>query len=318
MSLRTGVGALTTEDATVLARAAAFSAAPVAASPRAVAAAVRAALPAFFINRDRDRERLKAIKAELATAEIEADRIAGVEGVAVPPHMRPQFFDGDRPYGRLDPGEIGCYASHLKVLELVVARGLSHALIVEDDALLPSDLVRRIDRILASLPPNWDFVHLCNDPCRAVKTVARLDQSHALVRYSRVPANTVGYLISQAGARKFLVPCKRMWPVDTDFRRPWQFGLEVYGVAPKIIGTNAVLPPAITSRSRSRRGIPIPTLDCLSGNPLHSAHGALFNIRRLGLSQWAACLAQNTLRRTLRMLHVDAILRYRARSLARG
>lgn len=317
MYLGTAIGAPVSEGGPQR-KGVAVRAAPAVAHQWVAAALAPQSIPAFFVNLDRDEGRRTAIEGEIAAAALAAERISAVNGLSVPDDLRSYFFTGDAPHSRLGAGEIGCYASHLKALKLVVERGLGQALILEDDALLPADLPATLARILASLPADWDVVHLSADPCRAVKPLARLDEKRTLVRYSRVPAGTVGYLISQAGARKFLQPSKRMWPVDTDFRRPWAYGMEIYGVTPRVIGHSSVLPATITHRSRRRRGIPIPSLQCSTGNPLHSVRGALFNIRTLGLVQWASCLAQNSLRRTLRALRLNALLQIRPASFVRA
>ena len=195
-------------------------------SRRALPAERRVAIAAFYLNRDCDLERRAAIEAELGQAGLTGERICAVNGLAVPADLRGYFFDGDRLASRLKPGEVGCYASHLKALNLIVARGLDCALVLEDDALLPRDLAQSIEAILATLPEDWDFVHLCGDASRAIKPIAKSGIRGKLVRYSRIPGNTQGYLISRQGAQKFLVPATRYWPVDTDYRRPWQFGLQ--------------------------------------------------------------------------------------------
>ena len=261
--------------------------------------------PAFFINRCCDKERLAAVQIELGRAGIAAERIAAVDGLAVPEEFRRYFFvDGLRPT-RLSPGEVGCYASHLTALKLVVDRGLDSALILEDDAVLPDRLAETVGDILAALPNGWDLVHLCANPSRAVKPVVQLDQSRQLVRYSRIPFGAVGYLISRQGAEKFLAPVERTWPIDTDFRRPWQFRMEVYGVVPKLIGHSGELKSAILShgeRARRRRGIPWPSRQNWTGNPLHSPAGAYYNMLRLGPLWWMSCWWRNTRRRLARSL----------------
>jgi glycosyl transferase, family 25 len=267
--------------------------------------AQRRTIPAFYINRDCDLARRAAIEAELGEAGIAGERICAVDGLVVPPALREYFFNGDRLASRLEPGEVGCYASHLKALSVVAARGLECALVLEDDALLPRDLSQTIETILTTLPKDWDLVHLCGDVSRAFKPIVDLGGCGKIVRYSRIPANAQGYLISHRGAEKFLVPVKRHWPVDTDFRRPWGFGLQVYGIVPKIVGHNEALGSAILSlggRARGRRGIRRPSVECWTGNPLHCPEGFLHNLRTLGPLSWAACLLRNAMRQTASML----------------
>lgn len=252
--------------------------------------------PTFYINRDCDADRRANIERELRKAGIAGERICAVDGLAVPDDLRDYFFANGTLCSTLKPGEVGCYASHLKALQTLIARGLDYALVVEDDAILPPDLPAIIEQVLACAPPSWDYIHLSGDSRRAVKPIASLGAQGKLVRYSRIPGGTVGYLISRAGARKFLTPSKRAWPIDTDFRRPWVFGLDIFGVAPKVIGHSDDLGSpiqALGGRARRRRGLPRPSRHSWTGNPLHCPEGTFHNIRSLGPLWWAVCSWRN-------------------------
>ncbi|MEO8419652.1 MAG: glycosyltransferase family 25 protein [Hyphomicrobium sp.] len=268
--------------------------------------------PVFYINRDRDQDRRAALEEHLRVASLPGERIAAVEGLAVPAEFRDMFFDGAALHSRLKPGEVGCYASHLKTMKIIVEQGLDYALILEDDAILPADFQTIIAQVLARLPQGWDLVHICKDANRAVKPVADLDHGRRIVRYSRVPETTTAYLVSRSGARKFLKPIKRYWPVDTDFRQPWRFGLEIYGVDPCIIRPNGRFVSAIHGlgdHSRLRRGLPIPSAHCWTGNPLHTPEGVVFNLKKLGPTAWALCSVHNSMRRIVSMLGLRPVLR---------
>src|SRR5262249_17272156 len=103
---------------------------------------------------------------------------------------------------------------------------------------------------------------------------------------------------SRSGAEKLCRKELRCWPLDTDFRRPWHFGLDSYGIRPSVIEhvdefTSAILKSG--PRSRRRRGIRF-------SSPLHSLHGAAWNMRNLGLSWWLYCLAINSWQRLLKAI----------------
>jgi len=255
----------------------------------------------FFINRDCDENRRQAFERELAKANVTAERIPAVNGLAVPDDLRPYFFSGSALHGGLRPGEVGCYASHLKAMQMVAARDLSFAVVLEDDAVLPPDFEAAVAEVLAALPASWDIVLLYGTPTRAFKTIANLSGQHGkLVRYSRVPSGAVAYLINSRGARKFLTPRKVDWPIDTDFRRPWVFNLEIFGALPQIVSHSGELTSAILElggRARQRRGIPLPKPGNWTGNPLHSPTGIFYNITKLGLRSWLRCLVLNTFAR---------------------
>jgi glycosyl transferase, family 25 len=244
----------------------------------------------FYINRDIDTERRRRIDAQLSALFIRYTRVAAVNGRELPSDLK-RFFPFDT---RLTPGELGCYASHLKVARLVLQRDLPCALVLEDDALLAPDFDARLDELVRRLPEGWDFVHLSGLTRRAVKPVLSLSD-RSLIRFSRVPSGTVGYLISFQGARKLLKPCRRHWPIDTDIRQPWLFNLDLYGVSSPLVGHDDSLPSAIMrvgGRSRLRRGIR-PSRHCPTGNPLKTPEGALFNIRNLGMIDWVSCGLSN-------------------------
>jgi glycosyl transferase family 25 len=274
--------------------------------------AAAGAPPTFYINRDRDQDRRQALEEHLRVAGIAGERIGAIEGLAVPAEFRDMFFKGSVLHSQLRPGEVGCYASHLKTMKVIVDRDIDYALILEDDAILPADFQTIIAQVLARLPQGWDLVHICRDANRAVKPVAALDHGRRIVRYSRVPETTTAYLVSRTGARKFLRPIKRYWPVDTDFRQPWRFGLEIYGVDPCIIRPNGHFASAIHgmgNHSRLRRGLPIPSAYCWTGNPLHTPEGIVFNLKKLGPTAWALCSVHNTMRRIVSMLGLRPVLR---------
>lgn len=253
-------------------------------------------LTAFYINRDCDNDRRASIERQLAETGVVPERIAAINALEVPGDLRHFFFDGDKLTAPLNPGEVGCYASHLKSLRSILEKNLDYALILEDDALVPSDITTIVKDITERLPPTWDVVHLCGTAHRAVRPVAKLDNNHSLVRYSRIPSGAFGYLVSRTGAAKLLRPIKRYWPFDTDLRRPWLFNLQVYGVDPKVIthgGTAASVIIAVGGRSRARRGLPIPSRVAWTGNPLHCPEGVYFNFKTLGPIWWFRCWLKN-------------------------
>jgi glycosyl transferase, family 25 len=264
-------------------------------------------LPVLYINRDCDHDRRANLEFALKSAGLTAERISAVEGLSVPAGLRDYFFDADGLVSSLTPGEVGCYASHLKACESIAALNFDYALVLEDDALPPRDLRRIVRDVMSLLPKDWDVVHLCGTARHAVKRVAELEHGRNLVRYSRVPSGAFGYLISAAGARKLLTPIKRYWPFDTDMKRPWLLGLQIYGVTPSVVGHDDGSPSRILAmggRSRGRRGLPIPSRAAWSGNPLHSPAGALYNLKTLGPLWWAKCGVQNAGRRTANALRL--------------
>lgn len=63
---------------------------------------------------------------------------------------------------QLEPREIGCSLSHLKLYQKIIKENYDFALILEDDAILTKNIVSLIDFLL-KIPFNWDVIQLSND-----------------------------------------------------------------------------------------------------------------------------------------------------------
>ena len=59
---------------------------------------------------------------------------------------------------QLTRGAIGCYLSHVKVWEHMLKQTHDRILIFEDDAQVPPNLLRDIDKSMKHIPTNWDIV----------------------------------------------------------------------------------------------------------------------------------------------------------------
>jgi glycosyl transferase, family 25 len=254
-------------------------------------------IPVFLINLDRSPERLRYMQAQAEKCGMVFERVAAVDGFNVPHELADYFAHyrtGEEPL--LAPGDFGCYASHIKVWQTVLRSGSPVALVLEDDAAFDDDLVTAIEEALAVLPAGWDMVHLSRRPDRAVKPLAILPCGRMLVRYSRVPSGTAGYLVSSSGAAKMLNPLiARVWPVDTDTRRPWVFDIDAYGLVGPPLRQEVVASTikAMGGKRRYRAGLPLPSRYCWTGQTLRSFRSVKFNLRKLGLRWWLRCLVIN-------------------------
>ena len=160
------------------------------------------------------------------------------------------------------------------------------ALVMEDDLRFPDDLPALLEQVLAKAPAGWDIIRLSNPPKRAYAALATLPGDRRLVRYSIVPGSGGAYLISQAGARKFLLQRPRTLPFDQDVRYPWTWDLDTYGVAPMPIipdvlgrsSINSMAPTGLRAnrRQKAKRRLGRPTFE--------ARHG--WNIRRMGFFRW--------------------------------
>ena len=256
-------------------------------------------IPVLVINLDQSSDRLTFMRQQAERVGLEFERIPAVDALDVPEDLAGYFAHIQT--GRLpiiDDGAVGCYASHLKALRRFEKTDAPAALILEDDALLPDNIVRVLDELMAALPAGWGFVHLSRPPTHAFKPIAVLPGSRRLVRHSRMPPGAAGYLISRAGSAKLLnKSILRFWAVDTDIRRPWVFGHDAYGVVPPPI-QQLPMPTTIPKLRRSaRRGLPRPTRFSWTNTPFQTPASLLFNLRQLGLAWWVRCAVINAAER---------------------
>jgi glycosyl transferase family 25 len=184
----------------------------------------------YLINLDEDKDRLEFVGKQLRDLYIDFERIAAVRGTAMPGWVKPFLLRLDGSIASdLKPGEIGCYSSHLCVLQRILDSGVP-GLVLEDDIEISRDLPTIMEH-MQNLPTGWDIIRLSSPSKRALFPVTVLPNGSAVVKYARVPPSTGAYLITPEGAWKFLKYRGRRYDaVDQDLRKVWQNGLVTYGI----------------------------------------------------------------------------------------
>lgn len=187
-----------------------------------------------LINLDRDTARLAHMAGQLEEQGLAFERFPAVYGTAVPEWLKPWFFDaGGRVTPTLKPGEIGVYASHISLHRALLDReDIDALLVMEDDLELAPDFADVITA-LEAMPVDWDIIKLSNPPKAPYLDHGDIAPGRALATYSRVPNNLGAYVISRAGAIKTTrFRGQRIWAIDEDMRRPWDWELETLGIVP--------------------------------------------------------------------------------------
>ena len=102
--------------------------------------------------------------------------------------------------------ELACSLSHLKCYQLFLARGAEAALILEDDAVLSTDLPKVIDHI-DQFSPNWQVAYASEVPFRVetnVHTRKKVYKGYTMGQACGPISGTVAYFISREGANYWL------------------------------------------------------------------------------------------------------------------
>lgn len=190
----------------------------------------------YVINLASSTQRMAAMQTQLDGLGLTFERVEAVLGKALTADELQVLYDpaSNRQhfYRPLSPGEIGCYASHLRLWQRMVDESVSAALVLEDDMVLDARVPEMLER-LQTMPGDWDMVKLIGmRPAEAARAWP-LMQGFALVDCKRLPSLTGAYAIRLSGARKLsarAAPFSR--PIDVELRHHWEFGLKVLAVDP--------------------------------------------------------------------------------------
>jgi glycosyl transferase family 25 len=197
--------------------------------------------PLYVINLDRDKERMATLDAHLRACGVDYIRVPAVLGKEVSGWERlvdPKLYAirNRRPTPRA--GEIGCYLSHLKVLELFLQSNDPWCVVLEDDVELRPDCAE-ILRTLGE-QDDWDLVKLfCFHAGMPVRK-RRLGGAHHLVVHLTRTTSAAAYALNRHAAETLL---RTMRPVteqvDHALDRPWETGLRIRGIRPMPVTLSA-------------------------------------------------------------------------------
>ena len=125
---------------------------------------------AYVINLARSPERRASITAQLTKYDVDFEIVEAVDGreldmedAAVIASIAPSFLSADW----FRPTHVACAMSHLNVHRKMLADGLDHALVLEDDVIVPADVSSVADVVAASMTGaeiallNFDSPNVC-------------------------------------------------------------------------------------------------------------------------------------------------------------
>lgn len=193
----------------------------------------------FIINLDRSVERYQHAVAQLAAwPDLPVERLSAADGSRMSEEELNQYYSltlNQQHYHKLlKPGEKGCYISHIRCWQQIVAQQLDFALILEDDFVVQCDLPALVNEI-SQLKEQWHYIKLAM-PNKAQPVIQRkaLGAGFSLVHYKKHPVSTVAQFVSLAGAQLLLdkaVPFYR--PVDVMLQYHFALGIKAHGISPQ-------------------------------------------------------------------------------------
>jgi glycosyl transferase family 25 len=190
-------------------------------------------IPIFVINLDRSEDRLASISKRLDELGLRFERICAVEGgklsAGEKQKISPKRFWR---HPRTD-GEIGCFASHVAALRLLVERNLPVAIIMEDDAQIDDDFPLWADAD-APFPSDYDVIKLegVHFPRDKGFQIGRA-HGRSIVFCDAPNRGSACYRLTRRGAKKCLSGLKVMrGALDIELFGYWRNGINIYEVIP--------------------------------------------------------------------------------------
>ncbi len=130
----------------------------------------------------------------------------------------------------LSDNEIACYLSHVAAIQALLASGEPMAAIFEDDALL-TDRLPAVQTLIEQSRFKFDLIDLYRSDRHSFFPCLKLSDDLQIGRLTGGGFSNVGYVISRAGAQRFLArPIEITNAMDKELRRWWANGMDVYGV----------------------------------------------------------------------------------------
>jgi|AntAceMinimDraft_5_1070358.scaffolds.fasta_scaffold90945_2 glycosyl transferase family 25 len=116
-------------------------------------------VPIFYVNLERSRERRERMEAMFREWKLDRyTRVEAFDGAAlVGDPQRLAYTVSLPPNHGMNPGELGCTLSHLRVAEMVLASGHAYALVMEDDIHLTYLPLWKttLEEIVSQAPLDW-------------------------------------------------------------------------------------------------------------------------------------------------------------------
>lgn len=195
----------------------------------------------YYINLDDSMTRRASIEAQLTAAGISnSHRISAFDGRQISLCDMADYDDKSalRFLGRsVFNGEYGCYRSHLDALRQFLDSEYPYALILEDDALISTDISAALTEAISELDTlgkPWDLLHLsASNPLILTRNIKTLGGGYTLSRAFYFPITTTALLWQRSAAEQFLHDHAVVsMPVDIAVREMIVIGGRGYALSP--------------------------------------------------------------------------------------
>jgi glycosyl transferase, family 25 len=199
-------------------------------------------LPIFMINLERSVARREKAQGAFDAIGVPLRFHAAADGVQRDLTRSPRYDSAVRVerYGAdLSSREIGCYLSHLELMERCLNDGVDRAVILEDDVAPAPGFAETVSQ-LAAAPEVFEMIRFYGVRKRASERVCALAPGVDLVWPTHGLCGSQGYYLTAAAMRKILAGGgKIILPYDMMLDRYWRTGLTIFATSPFVITEEA-------------------------------------------------------------------------------
>lgn len=212
----------------------------------------------FVISLKNSTARREVVEREFRAQSLDFEFIDGVDGRIekdkLLKHFNENKFVAHR--GRtVEPGELGCYASHMLAWEKAVELN-EPCVVLEDDFILSKQFINSI-KICEQWIENRTFIRLEPWKTKLVYDVESYDDFN-LKRFLKVPQCLTGYMISPTCAKAFIKASSEMFlPVDVFIRHSYLHKQAIYGLTPNLLTHGNVKTSTIGGRKNKIKSLDV-------------------------------------------------------------
>lgn len=195
-------------------------------------------VPVYVINLARSQNRWDALRASANEFSVDVRRVEAVEGKLLADDELADFDEAGfrRKHGKIAlPAEIGCYFSHIRALETIIAENEPFAVIVEDDIEFTPNFLPLVSKVTEL--HGWDAIKLVNHRVAAFRPFMKVGDKFSIGRCLHGPlGSAAAYIVTLEGAQKLLSAIRIMsLPFDVELERGWARNYEIFTLNQSIV-----------------------------------------------------------------------------------
>lgn len=195
----------------------------------------------YIINLDTAVDRKKSVEQELLKTNIPYQFVSAVDKTSL---NSIKHKVKNRYKKELNPAEIGCFLSHIKIKELFLKSNYDFAIILEDDIQLLNDFDKIVkkamkQRLDIDKKHQWHVVKLKSYGRKKLVKIKNIDNKYSLFG-GGVAITTLAAIWTRKGAELFIEKSKEKenfiieMPIDCALQKPWKYNLKIYNISPEI------------------------------------------------------------------------------------